>query len=149
MCNFFIFGIHYHKKRQRNYKLTSFWPEIKLTCNIYTYYVTLSNLQCYSCSTWSYFCEKCIKKFKAIQYILGFHSRDDWYDIQNTCGFHLGFHWVSKLMHVTNLSVSDRLLIHELLMSGEHNALLMYAIGMAVWCWTEYALDTQGTAETM
>ena len=27
------------------------------------------------------------------------------YDIQNTCGFHLGFHWVSKLMHVTNLAI--------------------------------------------
>ena len=26
------------------------------------------------------------------------------YDIQNMCGFHLGFHWVSKLMHVTNLA---------------------------------------------
>ena len=21
------------------------------------------------------------------------------------CGFHLGFHWVSKLMHVTNLAI--------------------------------------------
>ena len=27
------------------------------------------------------------------------------YDLQNTCGFHLGFHWVSKLMHVTNLAI--------------------------------------------
>ena len=27
------------------------------------------------------------------------------YDIQNTCGFHLGFHLVSKLMHVTNLAI--------------------------------------------
>ena len=27
------------------------------------------------------------------------------YDIQNTSGFHLGFHWVSKLMHVTNLAI--------------------------------------------
>ena len=27
------------------------------------------------------------------------------YDIQNMCGFHLGFHWVSKLMHVTNLAI--------------------------------------------
>ena len=27
------------------------------------------------------------------------------YDSQNTCGFHLGFHWVSKLMHVTNLAI--------------------------------------------
>ena len=27
------------------------------------------------------------------------------YDIQNKCGFHLGFHWVSKLMHVTNLAI--------------------------------------------
>ena len=27
------------------------------------------------------------------------------YDIQNTCGFHLGFHWVSKLKHVTNLAI--------------------------------------------
>ena len=27
------------------------------------------------------------------------------YDIQNTCGFHLGFHWVSKLMHVTNSAI--------------------------------------------
>ena len=27
------------------------------------------------------------------------------YDIQNTCGFHLGFHWVSKLMHMTNLAI--------------------------------------------
>ena len=26
------------------------------------------------------------------------------YDIQNTCGFHLGFHW-PKLMHVTNLAI--------------------------------------------
>ena len=32
------------------------------------------------------------------------------YDIQNTCSFHLGFHWVSKLMHVTNLSILDGLL---------------------------------------
>ena len=27
------------------------------------------------------------------------------HDIQNTCGFHPGFHWVSKLMHVTNLAI--------------------------------------------
>ena len=27
------------------------------------------------------------------------------YVIQNTCGFHLRFHWVSKLMHVTNLAI--------------------------------------------
>ena len=27
------------------------------------------------------------------------------YDIQNMCGFHLGFHWVSKHMHVTNLAI--------------------------------------------
>ena len=45
---------------------------------------------------------------------------------------HLGFHWVSKVMHVTNLFVSYRLLSHELLVSGEYNALLMYLIGMAV-----------------
>ena len=44
----------------------------------------------------------------------------------------VGFHWVSWVMHVTNLSVSDRLLSHELLVSGEYNALLMYSIGMAV-----------------
>ena len=31
-------------------------------------------------------------------------ENNEWfgYDIQNTCGFHLGFHWVSTLMHVTN-----------------------------------------------
>ena len=27
------------------------------------------------------------------------------YDIQNTCDFHPGFHWVSKVMHVTNLAI--------------------------------------------
>ena len=27
------------------------------------------------------------------------------YDIQNTCGFYLGFRWVSKLMHVANLAI--------------------------------------------
>ena len=27
------------------------------------------------------------------------------YDIQTTCGFHLGFHWVSKLVHVMNLAI--------------------------------------------
>ena len=32
------------------------------------------------------------------------------YDIQITCGFYLGFHWVSKVVHVTNLSTFDRLL---------------------------------------
>ena len=40
------------------------------------------------------------------------------YDIQNTCGFHLGFHWVSKLMHVTNLAnfywLSNLWIINEL-----------------------------------
>ena len=37
------------------------------------------------------------------------HENNVWfgYDIQNTCGFHLGFHWVSKVMHVTNLSIFD------------------------------------------
>ena len=28
-----------------------------------------------------------------------------WNVIQSTCGFHLCFHWVSKLMHVTNLAI--------------------------------------------
>ena len=28
-----------------------------------------------------------------------------WYVIQSTCGFHLCFHWVSKIMHVTNLAI--------------------------------------------
>ena len=32
------------------------------------------------------------------------------YDNQNTCAFHLGFHWVLEVMHVTNLSIVDRLL---------------------------------------
>ena len=27
------------------------------------------------------------------------------YDIQNTCVSDLGFHWVSKLMHMTNLAI--------------------------------------------
>ena len=54
--------------------------------------------------------------------------------------------WLRKLYNL-NVKVHD--VIHELLTNGEYNALLMYPIGMAVWCWTEYALDTQGTAETM
>ena len=28
-----------------------------------------------------------------------------WYVIENTCGFHLCFDWVSKLMYVTNLAI--------------------------------------------
>ena len=28
-----------------------------------------------------------------------------WYVIRKKCGFHLCFHWVSKLMHVTNLAI--------------------------------------------
>ena len=39
------------------------------------------------------------------------------YDIQNTCGFHLGFHWVSRLMHVTNLAIFIGYQTYELLMS--------------------------------
>ena len=39
------------------------------------------------------------------------------YDIQNTCGFLLGFHWVSKLMHVTNLGIFIGYQTYELLMS--------------------------------
>ena len=27
------------------------------------------------------------------------------YVIQDKCDFHLGFHWVSKLIHVTNLAI--------------------------------------------
>ena len=27
------------------------------------------------------------------------------YVIQDTCGFHLGFHWISKLKHVTNSAI--------------------------------------------
>ena len=36
---------------------------------------------------------------------------------KNTCGFHLGFHWVSKLMHVTNLAIFIGYQTYELLMS--------------------------------
>ena len=43
------------------------------------------------------------------------------YDIQNTCGFHLGFHWVSKLMHVTNLAIFIGYQTYELLMSLRSN----------------------------
>ena len=32
-----------------------------------------------------------------------------WYVIQNTCGFHLCFHWVSKLMHVIRVVKSIQL----------------------------------------
>ena len=28
-----------------------------------------------------------------------------WYVVQSTCDFHLCFHWVSELMHVTNLAI--------------------------------------------
>ena len=38
--------------------------------------------------------------------------------ISKTCGFHLGFHWVSKLMHVTNLLTNFiGYQMYELLMS--------------------------------
>ena len=40
-----------------------------------------------------------------------------WYVIQCTCGFHLCFHRVSKLMHVTNLAIFYWLSAYELLMS--------------------------------
>ena len=39
------------------------------------------------------------------------------YDIQNICGFHLGFHWVSKPMHVTNLAIFIGYQTYELLMT--------------------------------
>ena len=39
------------------------------------------------------------------------------HDIQNRCGFHLGFHWVSKLVHVTNLAFFIGYQTYELLMS--------------------------------
>ena len=39
-------------------------------------------------------------------------ENNEWfgYDIQNKCGFHLGFHWSSKVMHAMNLSSFDKLL---------------------------------------
>ena len=39
------------------------------------------------------------------------------FDTQNTCVFHLGFHWVSNLMHVTNLAIFIGYQTYELLMS--------------------------------
>ena len=38
-----------------------------------------------------------------------------WYVIQGTCGFHLYFHWVSKLKHVLNLAIGFQ--TYELFMS--------------------------------
>ena len=38
-------------------------------------------------------------------------------NIQNMCGFHLGYHWVSKLMHVMNLAIFIGYQMYELLMS--------------------------------
>ena len=51
------------------------------------------------------------------------------YDIQNTCGFHLGFHWVSKLMHVTNLAIFEWLLIVWIINEFEN-----YSSCMSPWC---------------
>ena len=32
------------------------------------------------------------------------------YNIQNKCGFHLGFHWVSRCMHLTKVGQSNWLI---------------------------------------
>ena len=40
-----------------------------------------------------------------------------WYVIQSTCGFHLCFHWVSKVKHVLNLAIFISYQTYELFMS--------------------------------
>ena len=46
-----------------------------------------------------------------------------WYVIQSTCGFHLCFHWISKLLHVTKLAIFYWLSTYDLLMSLRTNLL--------------------------